>query len=858
MRIFFSILVAGWLISLQTLGQTLPDFANVDVKNLSDQQVESLLRRSKSLGLSQNELLEMAQLQGLSLEDVQALQGRLQSFNSNRVVSGSDKRKAVGGRTINNTPDIFRDALLSDTLRRPPSNIFGASYFGTSIALSFEPDLTTAAPTNYRLGPNDQLRIDLYGESEQYYDATISSEGNIILSNIGPITVSGLTLAEAEKRIRQRFAKTYTSLTADSPTTFLNVSLGNIRTIGIDVTGEVQTPGSYKLTAFNTAFNALYMAGGINDRGSYRNIKHFREGKLLQQMDLYDFLIYGKTADDVPLANGDVLLVEVYGNRVELQGAVKRPGIFELKEGETLADLIQFGGGLAENAKRDRITLVRNAANQKQITDIFEGQWEVITPQSGDVFQVEQILERFENRVQVKGAVFREGSYSLSQASTVRALIERADGLRGDAYLSKGFVVRTLEDLSTESLVFDVAALMEGAQEDILLQREDVVQIISKFDIQEEQFVEVAGEVNQPVVLPYSANMTLQEAILRAGGAQRSAALGQIEITRQRQDEDQSMVSEVLLVGLDEALNVVGRERFILEPFDQVVVRRNPNFRPRITVNIEGEVNFPGEYALEKRAMRISELLERAGGLKPFAYAGGATLIRRTENFDVPTENQQQVAKLSGILDKLKANENTLSENENLMRQRIQEEIVNLQQNDRLPATQFTNQIKNERLEIIKERNGLESNVRVGEYETVGIRLDQILVNPNGLEDLLLEEGDILVVPPRSETVRLRGSVVFPATLKHANSKKAKYYVNRAGGFASRAKRNQTYVIYPNGEVARTKSFLFFRTFPKVLPGSDVIVPTKGPKNPLGIQQALAITSGLATLAVLLSQINFQ
>lgn len=855
MRIFLSTVIMGLLILTQLQSQTLPDFANIDVKNLSDQQVESLLRRSKSLGLSQNELLEMAQMQGLSLEDVKSLQGRLQSFSSDRVAAGSENRAVADNRYINNTPDIFRDALLSDTSRKS-SNIFGSSYFGSSIALSFEPDLTTAAPANYRLGPNDQVFIDLYGKSEQYYDATISSQGTIILGNMGPIALSGLTLAEAKERIKQRFAKTYSSLIGEKPSTFLNVSLGNIRTISIAITGEVSTPGTYKLTAFNTAFNALYIAGGITERGSYRNIKHFRNGKLLNQMDLYDFLIEGNTGDNVPLNNGDVLLVEVYGERVELQGAVKRPGIFEMAEGETLADLIRFGGGLAENAKKDRITLIRNTDNQKQINDIFEGQWEIINPQAGDIVQVQQILERYQNRVQIKGAVFREGNYSLAQAATLKELIERADGLRGDAYLKRGLLIRTNDDLSTESLSFDVAAVMSG-QADLALQREDVIEIFSTFDLNEEKFIEVAGEVNQPKVIPFNENMTLKEAILKAGGARRSAAFGNIEITRQRMDADQTLVSDIVKVALDEELNPINGQETLLQPFDKVILRKHPNFKPRISVSIEGEVNYPGEYALEKRATRISELLERAGGLKPFAYAGGATLIRRTENFDVPTANQNRIVKLTGILEKLNANQNRLSENELLMRQRIQEEILDLQQTDQLPATQFTNQIKNERLEIIKERNGLESNVRVGQYETVGIRLDQILSNRNGLEDLLLEEGDIIVVPPKSETVRLRGSVVFPTTLKFASGKKARYYVNNAGGFASRAKRNQTYVIYPNGEVARTKSFLFFRTFPKVRPGSDVIVPTKGPKNPLGVQQALAITSGLATLAVLISQINF-
>lgn len=852
--VFFTILFLSLSLGMS---QSIPNFANLNVENMSDQQVMSLLERSRSLGLSENELLQMAQLQGVSSSQLGLLKERIQSFNSDRVITAESLPKTIIARELTDPSGTTPKQEAMDTVKALPA-IFGSSFFGTAATISFEPSFNGAAPPDYRLGEGDQIFIDLYGKSEQYFDAIVSPQGNILLSNIGPIALSGLTLLEAKELIKGKFATVYPNLLEEDPDSFLNVSLGNIRTIRVSITGEVNTPGSYKLSAFHNTFNALYLAGGIRDSGTYRQVKHFRNGRLIGEIDLYDFLVRGNTANVLPLADGDVLLVDVYGERVELKGAVKRPGIFEMKSGETLADLIGYGGGLSENAKRDRITMIRNTANQKKITDIFEGQWEVITPQSGDVIQVDEVLDRFENRVKIKGAVFREGNYSLSQAGTVKSLVERADGLRGDAYLQRGFIVRTSEDLSTQSISFNLDDLISGRVEDIVLQREDVVHIISKFDTQEERFVEIAGEVNQPKIIPFNEGMTLQEAILKGGGAKRSAAFGNVEITRQREDDDQSLVSEVQVVALDENLNLIDREDFILAPFDKVVLRRNPQFKPSITVSIEGEVTYPGEYALEKRATRISELLERSGGLKPFAYAGGATLIRRTENFDVPTENQERIAKLTGILDKLNTNQYRLSENEKLMRTRIQEEILDLQQTDQLPATQFTNQIKNERLEIIKERNGLESNVSVGQYETVGIRLDKILANPNGIEDLLLEEGDIVVVPPQSETVRLRGSVVFPTTLKFDKGRKAKYYVNNAGGFAARAKRNQTYVIYPNGEVARTKSFLFFRNFPKVLPGSDVIVPTKGPKNPLGIQQALAVTSGLATLAVLISQINFQ
>ena len=835
------------------LAQTLPDFGSVDVKELSDTQLQSLLRRSKSLGLETNDLIEMAQLQGLSLEDASILEKRLTSLTSRRVNQGQSGTNRSVGRNINNIPDIFTEALIGDSLRTF-SSVFGSEFFGAYSLLSFEPDLNSSAPLNYKLSVGDQLYIDIYGESEQYFEATLAQGGNIILSNVGPIPVNGLTIEEAEQRIKNRFGAFYSGLNSNPPTTFIKVSLGNIKTIRVDIVGEVFAPGSYKVSSFNTSFNAIYLAGGISDNGTYREIKHFRDNELLQVIDLYDFLINGTTDANVTLQNGDVLMVGTYTKRVEVKGALKRTGLFEVKENESLADLINFAGGFNENAKTDRVSLQRNTDNEKSLMDVFEGQYDGIFLRSGDVITVDQLIDRFENRIIIEGAIFRPGAYSLSQAKTIKELIERADGLKGDAHLDRAYIIRTNDDFTTENINFAPSKLLSGEQNDISLQREDKVVIFSKFDLEEEAIIEVIGEVNNPSVLPFREGMEIGDAILEAGGIREVAELANVEVTRVRLGEEDE-VSEILTVSLNEDLSVDGG--FELSPFDKISVRRKVNFEPRISIMVEGEVSYPGAYDLTTRTERISDLIQRAGGLKELAYAEGATLIRRTENYQVVSENQARIQKLSRIKQKLDSSNSVLSENEQLMRLRLQEEINDLQANDRTRSDQFTNLIKSERLQNIKERNGLESNVQVGDYETVAIRLEKILEEPGGAEDLLLEDGDVLVIPKNSETVRIRGSVVFPVTLKADRSRSAKHYINQAGGFATRAKRNKTYVIYPNGEVARTKHFLIFKNYPRVEPGSDIIIPTKGPKNPIGVQQALAITSGLATVALLISQINF-
>lgn len=853
MRQFLTVLLLFILFFSHLTGQTLPDFGSVDVKELSDTQLQSLLRRSKSLGLETDDLIEMAQLQGLSLDDAAILRERLTGLTSQRIAKGSENRVTSTERSLTSPPDFLIEALITDSLSRR-SQIFGSSFFGSNALLSFEPNLNTQAPANYKLSSGDEIYIDIYGASEQYFEATIDQAGRIILSNVGPIPVNGLTIDEAAQRIKNRFASFYDGLNASPPTTFLKVSLGNIKTIRVDIVGEVFAPGSYKVSGFNTAFNALYLAGGITDNGTYRSINHFRNNQLLQTIDLYDFLIKGVSDANRTLQNGDVIMVGTYTNRVEVKGALKRPGIFEVKEGESIADLIAYAGGFNENAKTDRISLQRNSNDQKSLIDVFEGQYESIFLKSGDVISVDGLINRFENRILIEGAVFRPGAYSLEQATTLKELIDRADGLKGDAYPNRAYLIRTYEDFNTQNISFSPQDLLSGKAADIALQREDKVVVFSKFDLQEEAIIEIGGEVNQPAIVPFREEMTIEDAILAAGGLKLTAELSNIEVTRLKLGNEDE-VSEILNVSVNELLE--SESDFQVQPFDKITVRRKLNFEPRISVMVEGEVAYPGEYDLTTRTERVSDIIKRAGGLKELSYVKGATLIRRTENFQTQSENQARIQKLKSIKQKLDSSATLLTENELMMKDRLSLEIKNLQENDKTRTDQFTNLIKNERLQNIRERNGLESNVQVGQYETVAIQLEDILDQPGGPEDLLLEDGDVLVIPKNSETIRIRGSIVFPTTLKADKSRSAKHYVNQAGGFAARAKRNKTYVIYPNGEVARTKHFLFFKNYPSVQPGSDIIVPTKGPKNPLGVQQALAITSGLATIALLISQINF-
>ncbi|MDP4904464.1 MAG: SLBB domain-containing protein, partial [Algoriphagus sp.] len=669
---------------------------------------------------------------------------------------------------------------------------------------------------------------------------------------IGLIAVSGKTIEAAEGIIKNRVASFYTGLSGANPSTFLQVTLGNVKTIKVHILNEVRLPGTFTLSAFSTVFNALYAAGGPSDKGTLRAIQLIRNNKKIAEIDVYDLLINGTANLDVQLQDQDVILVNPYLARVRVMGEVKRPLVFEVTPEDNLEDILRFAGGFTDLAFKDRISISRITGNQRSISDVYSNQLGLFNLKGGDEVTVGRIIDRYTNRIQIKGAVFRPGVFSLTEGLTLTQLIKNADGLKGDAYTQRASILRTKGDLSSEVLEVNLQAVLEGRQEDVVLQREDVIRISSIYDVQNERYIQILGEVKRPGTYPYAAGMTPEELILIAGGLQESANIKDIEIARRLEDSDSGTLSDIITTSINADLSF-NPNAISLAPFDQVIVRKRANFTMQRLVSVEGQVNSPGIFAIQTSVDRISDLIKRAGGVNQFAYTKGATLIRKTEFFNTESEQVRRQKNLEALRVLLKENPTNPEAQEELLI-RLFRDLPK----EKVAKTDSTaNNAKRESLDqIAAETPGVA--VKFKETEAVAINLEKILANPGSEEDLVLEEGDILNVPKLLQTVRMRGDVVYPTTLRHEQGRSLRFYINGAGGFDRRANRKQTYVVYANGAVKRTKGFFGVRSFPVVEPGAEVIIPSKGPKIPIRLGELVGVTTGLATLALVLSQINQQ
>jgi protein involved in polysaccharide export with SLBB domain len=847
------LLLGCFLIALSnfTYAQTLPDFSNLNVSELSDKQIQSLVQRATAMGYSQSDIFELARQQGVSLSDISLLGERI-----NRVSTLREAKSSGSPLSDSRFRDSYSDSLL--VLGKRDTDIFGLNFFRkNSQFLTFTPSMNTPTPEGYVLSAGDEIYIDIYGASEQYYQSGINPDGNVILQNIGPISLSGLTIKQAEIKIKNKLSSLYTDLMGDQPSTFLDVSLGKTRSIQVSIVGEVELPGTYNLSAFSTVFNSLYVAGGITENGTLREIKVVRNGRPIVQVDVYDFLVNGISKSNIRLENDDVIIVGPYTNRVTLNGAVKVAGRFELKRDESFSDLLKYAGGFNEFAFQDQINVTRNVGKERVVADVYKIQYDLFNPKTGDVYQVNQVLDRYSNRVQIKGAVFRPGNYSITDGLTVKQLIDRADGLKGDANLGRAIILRSNPDLTTQTISIDLAAIINGSKEDISLRREDILQVFSIYDLQEEQYVEISGQVNDAGIFAFSDSMTVEDLLVMSGGFKASASQAKIEITRRFGNAEQGNLAEVFVVDVNRDLSLSSENsNFQLNPFDHVVVRRNPDFVIQKFVSVEGQVIYPGEYAIKNQSERVSDLLERSGGINQYAYAEGATLLRKTEFFEDQTDLQARILELENLLKRYEAEDGSLSEAELAQVGRINQQLASLQ-NDDTENKNLSSLAKRERLQETVQRNTLFGDVKLNSSDAIGINLKAIIENPKSGYDLILQEGDVLIIPKRQETVRLRGRVLYPTTVVYQESKSAKHFINQAGGFSNRAQKRNTYVIYANGSVAKTKRFLFFKTYPQVGPGAEIIVPAKPIKLPIAISEIVGITSGLATLALLISQINF-
>ena len=844
------------LLSIQA--QKTFDLSSVNYTNMTNNQLQLLFQEASSNGYNYDDILKAAEAQGLSEEEITKLESRFNLANT-RASKNSNVPDQESRLRDTNYDDLNKEKTEGSKTK---SDIFGLDVFKGNSLLTFQSNLNIPTPVGYILGSGDKLFIDVYGQSEAYYQIEISPEGTIILENFGPIHLSGLTVKNATKRIENRLSKVYLGIKGDKKNTFVNVSVGKSRTIKVNIVGEVDVPGSYTLSAFNTVYNALYIAGGITENATLRDIKVYRNNKLISKVDIYKYLTEGDASADVALENNDLILVKPYTNRVTLKGAVKTKGRFELLKNESLQDLLNYASGFNEEAYTKTIKVKRVSDGEHIVADINKDQFEIFTPKSGDVFQVDKVLDRYKNRVIVNGAVYRPGVYAITQGLGIKDLLAKTEGLKQDALLTSANIIRTNEDLSTSSISFNLGDVLSGKDQDILLQKEDVVTVLSKKEIKQDDYVEVAGAVNQPGFYTYSKGMKVSDLILKAKGFSKNASQTRIEISRKLKNNntDNSKLSQVIVVDLPKELdNLENENNITLSPFDHINVRTNPNFFENAFVYVDGQVNFPGLYSIESKNERISDLLERAGGVNEVAYTDGATLLRKTEYYKKETKFDKRVTTLLALKENLTTERSSLSESDSGLLKRINNELDKLNVLSGEEKKAFN---KLADIAVSQKNDSLQPYLLPKEElfnvtESIAINLSEIIKNKNSISDLLVQSGDTLFVPKKLETVRLRGQLLNTTTLRHQKNKSTKYYINNSGGFKARADKSKTYVVYPNGQARATKKFLFFNIYPKVVAGSEIIVPEKlTKKSTIGAGTLTGIATSVATLVLAITQIN--
>ncbi len=800
------------------------DLSNIRVDELSDDQVRSFTRQLEATGLGDAQLEQVAQARGMKRDEIVKLRERankLKEQDQKKDNTTDPNRDPKIGRQVNSqagsdpvdrTPETEAEKAL-DELR---TKIFGATLFKNS-NLTFEPNLNLATPQNYVIGTGDEILIDITGNSEASYNLKVSPEGNINVEYIGVIPVNGLTVEAATGRIRSRMSAVYSGL--KSGNTRLNVAIGNIRSIKVILTGEVQKPGTYTLPSLATVFNALYSSGGPTENGSFRSIEIIRGGRIVSVLDIYDFLLEGEMKSNIGLRDQDIIRIPVYRSRMEIVGEVKRPGIFEMLPGENFTDLLRFAGNFTEEAYKTRVKVFKTTDTERKIADINLNEFASYVPASGDKYFVDRVLERFANRVSIEGAVFRPGQYELTEGLTLRKLIEKSEGLREDAFRQRGYIIRLGPDNQTQSISFDVAAILNGSIADIPLIREDIISISSIFDLREEYNVSITGEIRQPGTFAFADNMTLEELIILAGGFTQGASSERIEISRRVKNSNltsaSAVTAQVFQVNVTKELDF-SSPKFKLQPFDIVTVRGSIGYEVQRQVSVEGEVLYPGTYTITNKDERVSDLVKRAGGLTALAYPKGASLKREGPRLqkgknaiDLEEEEQNKLAKL----------------------QRLQET-----EKDSLDIEQQQDILKN---------------------VYVGIELDKILIEPGKQSDLTLEEGDVLRVPKQLQTVKINGEVLYPVTTIYNLNKGFKYYISQGGGFSNKSRKRRSYVIYANGAVKSTSKILFFNSYPRIEPGAELFVPKKDDSQKLSSQELLGLTTGIASLgAIILGIMN--
>lgn len=788
------------------------DFSTVNVDNISDDQLSQLLQKAQQNGLTVDDVVQQAQAKGMPPDQVAKLRDRLNQLSagtsSGKLKSTTTNQNSDYGRKYNYKPLSVQDSLSAIEEEKEKAfrkRIYGASLFSNA-NLTFEPNLNIPTPGNYVIGPGDQLVLNVFGYSEKTDHLVVTPEGYVNIENVGPVQVNGLTIDEAKVKISRKLQAIYSGVASGN--TQVQLSLGEIRSIRVMVIGEIMRPGTYTVPSVTTIANALYVSGGPNTEGSFRDIQLIRAGQVIDTFDLYDFLAHGSLAKNMLLRDQDIVKVNPYQTRVELEGEVKHPAIFEAKPGERLGDIIRYAGGYTDKAFKGFVRSTRVNNREKELSTVPRDAVEGFELKPGDIFYVDSILNKYTNRVSITGAVAHPGAFALKPGMTVKDLIGEADGLTEGAFMNRGLIKRLKSDYSPEMVGFSVGDVLSGATP-LPLQREDSVFIYAKSKIHEPYYVIVRGEVNKPDTIPFAEGMHLGDVVLLSGGLKDAASLNQIEIGRRvRSQQYDPRDTSLAIVGRfsiqnDLAESPAARE-FAIQPFDQIMVRHAPGYYEQIVVTIEGEVVYPGQYVINARNEKISDLVMKAGGLRPDAFAEGARLMRQAGEGDAAFEKNKL------------------------------DVFVAANRGD-------------DSLEVRKVRAKMDSTMKL-----VGIRLDKALQSPDSKYDLLLQKGDVIRVPKKLETVSLFGEVFYPKDVRFDNRLRFKDFISQAGGFTVDALRRGSYVVYPNGEVASTRKVLFFNHYPRIKPGSEIFVPAKKPRKGFEPTVFVGLLTGIVTLTAVL------
>lgn len=779
---------------------------------LTDQQVIDYIKQQTAAGKSNKQIGKELMAKGVTPEQAERIKAKFESQQNSETVATT---QGLGGAARERRHDASSDVsaeVMVDIDREVDEGadgtvskrqIYGHKVFN-SRALTFEPSENLATPQNYRLGPGDEVIIDIWGTSEDHLRQTISPEGSIMISQIGPVYLNGMTINDANKHIKNTFSRKYAGM--NDADTDIQVTLGQVRTIQVDILGEVATPGTFRMSPFSSVFHALYRAGGINDIGSLRNIEVLRNGKKITGVDIYDYLFNGKTSGNIRLQEGDVIIVPPYETLVSIDGNVKRPMYYEVKPGETIESILEYAGGFTGDAYSGMVRLARQAGTENELYNIERGEFASYRLQDGDMITVGTILDRYANRVELKGAVYRPGMFAIgNDIATVGDLVRKADGLTDDAYTDRVLLYREGPDLELQIMAIDLAGILAGTSADVPLKRNDVLVVSSIHELEERGALFIGGQVARPGTYPFAANTTLEDLILQAGGLLEGASTARVDVSRRIVDPSSTtetqQLSKIYSLSIENGLAVGEGQGFILKPYDHVEVRKSPGYSSQRSVTLSGEVLFDGSYVLQKRNERISDVVRRAGGVLEGAYVKGAHLTRRLSDDEYTARKEALRLAMSNS---------------------------SAGQGDSIAL----------------------SKIDVSQYYNVGIDLEKALTYPGTHYDLVLQPGDVLFVPEQQSTVRISGDVMFPNAVAYQPGKKLKYYIDQAGGYGQRARKGKAFIVYLNGTVAKAKRNTVIE------PGCQIIVPSKPNTAGTDWTKILAFATSFSSVATMAATIT--